>query len=153
MTCQPGELRLGISEDAVGRRYKGVVASYREQPHRWIICPEYGVELTAGSMKAHRRRIQRTEPAIYWNQLLVSQTEHPPQVYDVRLPKGTTPLPWTFSKCLGSYWTWNGIRNHFNWQHWVDSTRILEEHPTPFRKSDHCVSHPPPWKRKSCHYE
>ena len=31
----------------------------------------------------HRRCVHRTEPEIYWNRLLVSQTEHFPQVFDV----------------------------------------------------------------------
>ena len=54
--------------------------------HRLISFPEYGVELTAGSITAHRQRMYGKEPAIEWSRLPVSQTEHQPQVYDVRFP-------------------------------------------------------------------
>ena len=40
-------------------------------------------------MTAHGLRMHRTEPAIDWNRLKVSQMEHHPQVYDMSLPQTT----------------------------------------------------------------
>ena len=52
--------------------------------------------MTEGSMKEHRRSMHWTEPVIDWNRLLVSQTEHLPQVYDIRFRKNTMQFPCTF---------------------------------------------------------
>ena len=93
MACKPGALWSAILEEAVGWKFTLVEVSYREQLQRRIICPKYGVELTGGYMTAHRRRMHRTETAINWNRLPVSQKERLPQVYDVRFPRGTTQFP------------------------------------------------------------
>ena len=61
----------------------GVGDSYWVRLQRRISCPECGVELTAGSMTAHRRCMHGTDPVINWIRLPVSQTEHQPQVYNV----------------------------------------------------------------------
>ena len=61
----------------------GVKYSYQVRIQRRILFPECVVELTAGSMTEYRRSMHRTELAIDWSQLPVSQTLHQPQVYDV----------------------------------------------------------------------
>ena len=67
MTCQPGSLRTGMSEEAMPLKCTGVGDSYRLRLRRRIPCLECGVELTAGSMVAHHRRMHWTDPAIYWS--------------------------------------------------------------------------------------
>ena len=74
MTCQPGILRLGISEEAKALKYTGLGDSYRVRLRRSIPCPECGVDLTTGSMTEYRRRMHRKEPAIDWIWLPFSQT-------------------------------------------------------------------------------
>ena len=71
MTCHPGALRVGISEEAMPLNCTGVGDSYQVRIRRRIPCPECGVELTLGSMTAHRRRIHRIEPATDWSGLPV----------------------------------------------------------------------------------
>ena len=95
--CQPRALRSGMSEEAVGRRCMCLGASYRGQLYRQIPCPWYGVKLSAGFMAAHRIRIQGKDPEIDLKRLMVSQTEHLTQVYEVRFPKITTQWSWPFS--------------------------------------------------------
>ena len=104
-------------------------------------------------MTEHRRIIHGKEMVIDWNRLLVSQTEDLPQVYDVSFPKGTTQCPYPFPICPRSSRTYNGIWNHFNWKHWGDNIRIMEEHPPPFTKCDHFRSQVPPWSLNNSHYE
>ena len=41
---------------------------------------------------AHQRRMHRTEPAIDWNRLPVSQTEYLPHAFDIIFPKGHLPV-------------------------------------------------------------
>ena len=127
--------------------------SYCEQLQRQIPCPECEIELTAGSMMAHQIRMHGTDIEIYRNQLSVIQTEHPPQVYDNSIPKSTMQCPFPLPRLPGSYRTWNGPRNHFNQQHWGDSIRILEEHPSPLPKCNYCESQVLSWCLKSLHYE
>ena len=93
MTCQPGSLRSGISEEAKALKCTGLDESYRVQLRRRIPCLECGFEITLGSMTARIRHKHRTEPAIDWIRLLVSQTEHQPQVYDVIFLRSTNQVP------------------------------------------------------------
>ena len=76
-------------------------------------------------MTVHRRSIYETDLEIDWNQMPVSQIEYLPQVYNFISPKVITQCPYPFPIFQGSYWTCNGIWDHFNRQHWVDSIRIL----------------------------
>ena len=111
--------------------------SYREQLRRRIPCLECGVEVTDGSMMAHWIRIYGTETEIYWNWLMFSQMEKLPYMYSFRFPKNMTHCPCPLTGLPGSSHTFNGPRDHFNWQHWGDSIIILEEQPYPFPKCDH----------------
>ena len=76
MTCQPGILRSGMSEEAKTLNCTGVGYSYLVRLRRSMPCPECGVDLATGSMTEHQQRMHRTEPAINWSRLLVNQTEH-----------------------------------------------------------------------------
>ena len=114
MTCQPGSLRTGMSEEAMPLKCTGVGDSYRLRLRRRIPCLECGVELTAGSIMVHCRRMHGTEPAIDGSRLPFIQTVHQPQVYDVSFPRTTEQCP--FPGCQGSSRTWNGLRSHFNRQ-------------------------------------
>ena len=67
MTCQPGALRVGMSEESMVLKYTGVGDSYRVRLQRRISCPECGVDLTTGSMTAHLCRMYGKEPLIYWS--------------------------------------------------------------------------------------
>ena len=75
----------------------GKGTKYRERMRRCLPCPNCGVELEAGSMTAHRRRLHGTETAIDWEGLPVSKMDHLPQVFEVSFPSVTTkckcPLP------------------------------------------------------------
>ena len=80
MTCHPGALRAGMLEEAMALNCAGMGDLYRVRLRRQIPCPECGVELTAGSMMSHRRRMHRTENAIDWSWFPVIQMVHQPQV-------------------------------------------------------------------------
>ena len=86
ITFQPGSLWAGMSEEAMALKCTGVRYSYQVSLQSQIPCPDCGVELTVGSMIAHRRRIHRTDTAIDWSRLPISQKVHQPQVYDVSFP-------------------------------------------------------------------
>ena len=137
MTFQPGILRLGMLVEAKPLKCTGVRYSYWVRIRRRILCLECGVELTMGSMMAHRQHMHRTEPAIDWIRLPVIQTEHLPQVYVVSFPQSTKRLPCPFPGCLVSSHMWNGLRSHFIIQHWGDRIRNLEEHPNPLPSCKH----------------
>ena len=78
------------------------------------------------------------EPAIDWIWMLVSQMELQPQMYDLIFPRLTNRFPYPFPGFLGSSITWNVLRLHFISQHWGGSIRIMEEHPNPLPRYDHC---------------
>ena len=82
-------------------------------------------------MTEHRQRMHRTEPSIDWNRLPVSQTEHHPQFYDLIFPRTTKRCPFPFTGCPGSSFTWNGLRYHFNRQHWGEQNQDPRGAPKP----------------------
>ena len=67
MMCLPGEIWSGMSEEALGRKITWRGATYKERLRHWITCPYFGVDLTAWSMTAHRRRMQSIDPEINCN--------------------------------------------------------------------------------------
>ena len=93
MACQPGALRSAMSVKANALKYTGLGDSYRLRLWRWIPCPERWVELTTGSMTAQRWHMHRTEPAIEWIWLTVSQTDHHLKVYDMNFLSTTKRCP------------------------------------------------------------
>ena len=99
ITCQPGSLRLGMLEDSRALKWTGVGDYYRARLRKRIPCPECRVELTAWSMTAHYRHMHRTEQAIDWNCLPVSQTKQHPQVYDMSFPRSINRCPYPFPGC------------------------------------------------------
>ena len=118
MAYQFGALRAGMSEEDMTLKCTRVGDSERVRLRRRIPCPDCGVELTAGSTTAHRRRMHSTDPAINWSWLPVSQTVHQPQLYNVSFPRATKRYPRPFPGCSGSYHIWNLFHLHFNGQHW-----------------------------------
>ena len=100
-TCQPGIPRSGMPEEAKTMKCTGVEYSYLVRLRRRIPCLECGVDLTTGSTTAHRRSMHRTEPAINWIRMPVSQTKHQLWVYDVRLLRSTNLCPCPFPSCPG----------------------------------------------------
>ena len=72
---------------------------YREQLRIRIPCLDCEFELTTVLMASHRRHVDGTEPEIDWNRLPVSQTEHIPQLFDTRFPKGVSQCPCPFPGC------------------------------------------------------
>ena len=69
MKFQPRSLRAGMLDEAMALKCTGVGDSYQVRLQRQIPCPEWGVELTAGSIMEHHRRMHRTDPAINWSRL------------------------------------------------------------------------------------
>ena len=126
--------------------------SYSVIIQRRITCQEFGVELTAGSMTAQRRRMHGTEPAIDWSRLLVSQTVYQPQVYNMRFPRRMNQYPCSFPRCPVFSCTWNGLSSHFNMQHWGGCISILEDHPKPLPRCELCGSQVPSGSLSNCHY-
>ena len=61
-----------MSEEAVVRKSTGRGATYKERIIWQIQFPDCGLELVAGSVKAHWMRMRGTKPVIIWNRLLVS---------------------------------------------------------------------------------
>ena len=116
MNFQPRALRAGMLEEAMSLKCTGVEESYQMRLRSQIPCPEYEVELTAGSMKAHRRCMHRNDPAINWSWLPVSQIVHQTQVYDTRFLRTTKQYLFPFVVCPGSSRTWIGLRFYFNKQ-------------------------------------
>ena len=64
MVCQPGILRSGMPEEAKALKCTGVGDSYWVRLRRRIPFIKSGVDINAGTMTAHRRRMHRAEPAI-----------------------------------------------------------------------------------------
>ena len=116
----------------------GLGNSYRVRLQRRISCPECRVELTAGSMTAHRCCMYSMELVIDWSWMLVSQTEHQPQVYNVRFLRSIKRCPCSFPSYPGYSHTWNDLRSHFNRHPWGYSISILEEHPNPLPRCKRC---------------
>ena len=102
MTCHPGKLRSGMSEEVVGWWRTGRGETYCNRLKIRIPRPDYGVELTVGSTTAHRLRMYGTEPKIDWNRFPVIQTEQIPQVFNASFPKGTSHFLCPLPGCLGS---------------------------------------------------
>ena len=102
MIFQKGTLRSGMSDKAVGRRCTGRREMYCNWMRRCILCPYCEVELTMVLMAVHRQRMHGMKPDIDWKRLLISQTEHTPQVFDVNFPKGMLQCRFSIPRCLGS---------------------------------------------------
>ena len=96
--------------------------------------------------------MHRTKPAINWSRLPVSQTLHQPQVYGVRFLQTTKQCPCPFPGCPGYSRTWNGLRYHFNRQHWGGRIRILEDHPKPLPRCERCRIQVPAGRLIKRHY-
>ena len=124
-TCQPGEICLGMSEEAVGRKSTGKGATYREKLRRCMPYPDSGVDLAEGFMTSCHRRLHGTDPAIYWDWLPVSQKENLPHLFEVNFPRVMTTCQVPFLGCHGLSLTWSVLRNHFNRRHWRGSLLIL----------------------------
>ena len=141
-----------MSEKAMSLKCTGVGDLYQVRLQRRIRCLEFGVELTAGSMMAHRRPMQGNEPVIDWIWQTVSHTVQQPQLYDMiftrMTKKCTCPLP----GFLGSSRTWNALRSHFKMQHWGDRIRIMEEHPNPLPRCERCGCQVPTGRLSNRHY-
>ena len=74
MTCQPGTLQCEMSEEVVGQQCTERGETYHQWLRRHISYLYCRVELTAGLMTAHRRRIRGADPEVDWNQFPVSHT-------------------------------------------------------------------------------
>ena len=71
MIFQPGDIWSGMSADAFTRRRTGEGKNYHDHLRRQIPFPECGVEMTAGSLTDHHRRMHGTKPEIDQERLLV----------------------------------------------------------------------------------
>ena len=154
ITCQPGALRVGMSEEAIELNCAGVGELYRVRLRRRIPFQECGVGLTVGSMTSRRCRMHGTDPAIYWSWLPVIQTVHQPHVYGVSFPRmnNRCPYPCPFPGCPSSSHTCNGLGYHFNMQHWGDRIIILKKHPNPLPRCEWCRIQVPEGRLNHRHY-
>ena len=143
MICQPGALQAGMSEEAMVMECTGVVDSYWVRLRRRIPLPECIVDITSGYMTSHRFRMQVIDPTIDWSWLPVIQTEHQPQLYNVRFSRSKKCRPRPFPGCPGSYHTWNGLRLHLNRQYWGNRIKILDEQPNPLPRCERYGSQVP----------
>ena len=64
MTCQPGAICTGMSEEDFNWRSTGEGDIYREHLQRRIPCTYCRVELTAGSMTAHHIILHGKDPSV-----------------------------------------------------------------------------------------
>ena len=48
IACQPGAIRSGILEEAFGQKSTGKGHNYRARLWSCLLCPDCGVDLTAG---------------------------------------------------------------------------------------------------------
>ena len=152
MTCQPGMMRTGMSEEAMGRRSTGKIATYQESLRKRLLCPDFGVDLMEGSMINHRRRLHGKEMAINRDRLLVSHTDHLTHFFEVIFLRVMTNFQCPSTECSGSSCTRRGLRKNFNRQYWRDSMMILQEHPSLFLHCDCCGFQVPPWILNNRHY-
>ena len=125
---------------------------YPVRLQRSIPYMECGVEINTGSVTAHCQCMHGMEPAIDWSRMPVSQTEYQLQMYDVIFPPSAKKCPCPLPGNPGSSRTCNGLRLHFNSQHWGDRIRIMEEHPNPFPKCERCRSQFLAGRLNTCHY-
>ena len=82
MKFQPEEIHIGMKDETFNMRIIGDGATYWERLCLRIPCTQCRVDLTSGSMIAHRRCLHGMEPYIDWDCLLVSQMEHLLHVYE-----------------------------------------------------------------------
>ena len=60
MTCQPGALRVGVSEESMALKCTGVGDSYWVRLQRKIPCPYCVFDIAAGYITTHRHRMHST---------------------------------------------------------------------------------------------
>ena len=66
MTCQPGAICTGTSEEDFSWRSTGYGSTYRERLRRPIPCPDCWVEVESRSMVDRSIILNVTEPDIKW---------------------------------------------------------------------------------------
>ena len=64
MTFQPGAIRVGMLKEVMVMKCVGVGDLYRVRLQRRIPCTECGVDISAGYMTSHCRRMHVTDPEI-----------------------------------------------------------------------------------------
>ena len=67
ITCHIETICTWMSEEFFSLRSIGEGHTHQEHLKRSIPCPDYGVELTAGSITDHHRRLHGSETAIDWD--------------------------------------------------------------------------------------
>ena len=152
MTCQPGAICTGISEEAFSWNRKGEGSTYQELLWWCITCPYCGVELRHGSIMDRHRWLHGTEPSIDWYQLPVRHIEHLPLVYEVGFLTNIQSCQCPFPGYPGTSWSRSGIQNHSSRLHLGFSILILEEHTIPSPYFERFKRQVPPWLLNNFHY-
>ena len=138
MTCFPGSMRTGLSNQAYERRVTGQGDSYRQRLHRRLPCPECGKNLAVGSLTHHRRRQHGVEPEIDWEALNPGVPSQP-MAHPVSFPThDVTHIECPVGGCLARLSSRAAVRSHFASRHWNDAVHVLEEHPLAYPKCDGC---------------
>ena len=151
MTCQPGAICTGMSEDVLIMRSKGEGATYRESLWRRIPLTDWFMELIYGSMKDHQRRLHGTDLYIDWDWLPVIRKEHRMLVYEVSFPINMKSLQCPFTGYPRKFRSRSGLQNHFSRLNWGYSILILEEHPKPLPHCERCEWKVTPWLLNNHH--
>ena len=76
--CQLGAITSGMSQEAFFQNRTGEGETYRERLRIFVLCPEYGVEMTDISLIDQCQCLCGANPAIKWYRLPVIQHESIP---------------------------------------------------------------------------
>ena len=116
-TCQLRKIHTGVSDEAFSWKSKGEGFTYQECLQLHTPFPDCGVDITAGYMTDHHRRLHCMDPEIDWNQLPVIQTEYLPQVYEVCFLTNMHLCQCPFPGCPRTSRSSTDLQNHFSILH------------------------------------
>ena len=112
MTCFPGVVRTGMSEEAYIRQMHGVGPTYKERQRERVPCGEPGcnVELNRGSRIHHWRRKHGKED-ISWADAEVEMAEEGGQTWEVEYAPGTRRFLCPVDHCVVEAVGYPALRN------------------------------------------
>ena len=141
MTCHPGALQVGMSEEAMvlkctggGRLIPSETPKADTMPGvwSWSHCRAHDGTPPPHAWNWYRNRLELADGHTYSEPTPGRRCEIPAEDKSMTCP---------FPGCLGSSHTWNSLIYHLKINHWEDRTRILEEHPNPLPRCEQCRSH------------
>ena len=134
--CRTCYIVDGHSEAAYTRRMTGVVPSFRERQRERVQCPECELELTAGSLTAHRQAQHGKERPPQW---ATPHATPDPRLYNrVSFPRASRSIGCPVEVCEGRVTTRTNLRIHFVHRHMWNTIVILEEGNRPHPRCPSC---------------